>query len=261
MDKQKNVHNQNTDTYDSTDYYSAYSEELNQTMNLNSKLITTDIKNSYVKELFRSLRAKILMGLQDSADQSVVITSLEAGAGKSTMSSNIAISCAQQGLQTLLIDGDMRCGVLHKLLYCQKSPGLSNLLVKGEHLSPEAVTAAIQQTTVPNLSLLPCGKTVENSAELLNSAPFRLVKTMVAKKFNLIIFDSPPIGLTVDAVVVHELFSKYIVVVKAGATNIMDLLKKLNEYPRLKSKILGLVLNQASLDKKLAYYKYSKYYK
>lgn len=239
----------------------SHSNDFKQTVDYNSKLITSDFKNDYIKELFRSLRAKIIFSLNEQENKSIVITSLEAGAGKSTISSNLSITFAQQGLKTLLIDGDMRCGVLHKLFFCSKNPGLSDQILSiNENTDENASLISIQQTTIPNLSLITSGKQVSYPAELLNSFRFKKMKDILSRKFEIIIFDSPPIGVTIDPVIVSELFSKYVIVVKAGSTNIVDLHRKINEFPAIKNKILGFILNQASLDKKLAYYKYSKYY-
>jgi Mrp family chromosome partitioning ATPase len=76
----------------------------------------------------------------------------------------------------------------------------------------------------------------------------------------MVILDTPPIGSVADPVVVNDFFSRYIVVVKAGKTNISDLKRKLREFPAVKKKILGLILNFATVDRIRSYYKNSKYY-
>jgi hypothetical protein len=76
----------------------------------------------------------------------------------------------------------------------------------------------------------------------------------------MVIFDPAPIGVAAEGMVVGNDFSCYIIVARAGKTNIVDLKKKFAEYPLLKTKTLGAVINYASLDTKMKYYKNSKYY-
>ncbi len=231
-----------------------------KSQNLVDFLITSPYRHEYIKELFRSLRTKVLMGLRDLKDKSLVITSLDAGTGKSTMASNIAISVAQQSKKTILIDGDLKRGVLHKFFTKEQSPGLSDFLLSEDEITEHSVTALMRPTHVPNLSLITSGRNVTNSSELLTSDRFIHLKKELSKNFEIIILDTPPLGAVTDAVVVNEIFSKYLIVVKAGVTNVVDMNRKVREYPALKQKVLGLVLNCAAVDKMLSYYKRSKYY-
>ena len=226
------------------------------------RLITNEFKQEYVKELFRSLRTKILLSCQKSADKSLIITSLEAHAGKSTIASNLAIAMAQHDLKTILIDGDLRMGMLSRFFdNTRQSPGLSDFLGSSEQLTREAVAPLIQPTPIPGLSIIASGRKSENAAELISSSRFRECRNLLSKMYDFIIFDSPPIGPAADALTVIDDFSYYLFVVRAGKTNTVDLKKKIEEYPQVKTKLLGLVLNFASIDSRLRYYKYSKYYK
>jgi len=227
---------------------------------LSDLLITSEYRNEYIKELFRSLRTKVLMGLHDYKDKSLVVTSLDAGSGKSTMVSNIGISISQQNKNTLLIDGDMRRGSLHSFFKTEQSPGLSDFLISEDTISGDYINSFLKTTHVPGLCLLTSGQYVHNSSELLTSDRFIQLKKILAERFKIIILDTPPLGAVTDAVVVNEIFSRYLIIVKAEATNVVDMKKKINEYPALREKIAGLVLNYAALDKIRSYYKRSKYY-
>jgi capsular exopolysaccharide synthesis family protein len=227
---------------------------------LSETLLTEKYRNEYIKELFRSLRTKILMGLHDFTDKSIVVTSLEASTGKSTMASNIAISVAQQNMKTILIDGDMRRGLLNKSFKLEQSPGLSDVLISANDISKEYISTILKPTHVTDLFLIPSGPYVNNSSELLTSKKFLHLKKTLSEMFQILIVDTPPLGAVTDAVVVNEMFSRYIIIVKAGVTNVVDMKKKINEYPALKEKVLGLVLNYAAVDKIRSYYKRSKYY-
>ncbi|MBD3321044.1 MAG: polysaccharide biosynthesis tyrosine autokinase [Chitinivibrionales bacterium] len=226
---------------------------------IDDKLITASYTPDYINELFRSLRTKIILALHECEDKSVVFTSLDMEVGKSTISSNVAITMAQQDLTTVLIDGDMRRGVLHNSFVLNKNPGLSDFLSSDVPVTDQSVNVLLQKTHVPNLTVVTSGQNVPNPSELLTSKRFREFKRHISAKFELVIFDSPPVGAVTDAVVVHDLFSRYVVIAKAGATNIIDLNKKVDEFPAVKKKIIGIILNKASIDRKIQYYKYSNY--
>ncbi|MBD3344369.1 MAG: polysaccharide biosynthesis tyrosine autokinase [Chitinivibrionales bacterium] len=226
---------------------------------IDSNLITASYTPDYINEIFRSLRTKITLALHECEDKSVIFTSLDMEVGKSTLSSNVAITIAQQDLKTVLIDGDIRRGVLHNLFVLNKSMGLSDYLSSDVSVNKETMAVLFQKTHVPNLTVISSGQNVPNPSELLTSKRFRELKRLLSEHFDVIIFDSPPLGAVTDAVVMHELFSKYVIIAKAGETNIIDLNKKIDEFPVIKQKIIGIVLNQALVDRKIQYYKYSNY--
>jgi capsular exopolysaccharide synthesis family protein len=226
------------------------------------KLIINEFKSEqeYIKELFRSLRTKILHRLQDSPDKSLIVTSLEAGVGKSTICTNTGIALAQQSRKTIIIDGDLRLGTIHQFFKMEKNPGLSEFLASDLPVTDEFVTPIIRSTEIPNLFVIPSGRYATNAAELISSKRFAQLKTLLSQKFEFVLCDSPPVGVTADSVSISSSFARYLIVIKAGKTNVSDLKKKIKEYPVLQSQLIGLVLNFAASDSKLNYYKYSKYY-
>jgi tyrosine-protein kinase Etk/Wzc len=222
-------------------------------------LITADDQPNYINEIFRSLRIKIMLLFREKEDKSIVITSLQKGEGKSTLAANLAMSLCQQNQKVLLIDGDLRLGTLHDFFGLSRSPGLTELLTH-DMQDTRFLESPIRQTKIPNLFLITSGKSNTNSSDLLSSMKFEKLKEALTKKFDMIIFDAPPLGAVADAVVVNHLFGGYLIVVKAGSTNIVDLNKKIAEYPVLGKKLVGFVLNRAMVDSKILYYKNSKYY-
>jgi succinoglycan biosynthesis transport protein ExoP len=229
---------------------------------LDTRLIINEFKadQEYIKELFRSLRTKILHSLQLIPDKSVVITSLDAGAGKSTIAANIGIAIAQQNRKSIIIDGDLRLGTVHQFFKLEKSPGLSEFLASELPITEECLAPIIHQTEIPNLFIIPSGRYAATASELISSERFSKLKRLLSEKFEFVLCDSPPIGVAADAVSISSTFARYIIVIKAGKTNVVDLKKKIKEYPALNSQLLGVVLNCAASDSKLNYYKYSKYY-
>jgi capsular exopolysaccharide synthesis family protein len=226
----------------------------------NDKLITEDFEEDYIKELFRSLRTKIFMRLHGIVDKSLVVTSIDANVGKSTISSNIAIAIANQNWRTVLIDGDLRCGVLHSYFDVDQRPGISDFILSDEKVTEKSLNTIIKRTHVKDLNLITTGKYRRDSSDLLTSAKFIKTKKLLSGMFDMIILDTPPIGSVTDPFVVCDFFSRYIIVVRAGKTDIVDLKNKFKEFPAVKKKILGLVLNFTNMDKMRSYYRNSKYY-
>ncbi len=214
----------------------------------------------YVVELFRSLRTKVLLSLYEQKNNSVAITSLESGAGKTTVSVNLALMMAQRNIRTLLVDGDMRRGELHSLLGLRERPGLTEFLESRIPVTEDNVLRLIQGRPDSNFRFISSGRKIPHSSELLSEKTFRAMMQALEKIFDVVVLDLPPLGMAVDPAVVQDVVGKYVFVAQAGSTNMVDLSKKIEEYPAVSEKSLGIVLNKASIDRKLSYYKYSKYY-
>ncbi|HAJ79351.1 MAG TPA: hypothetical protein DCO75_06230 [Fibrobacteres bacterium] len=226
---------------------------------IDDKLVAAGFEPDTFDEMYRSLRTKILLHLHGEAHKMLVVTSLNAGEGKSLTASNLAIVMAQQKLRTLLIDGDMRRGVQHNSFVLEKKPGLSEIISSPDELTTMPVSSFIQKAHIPDLSLLSCGMPIPNPAECMNSSKFRDLTAMLAEWFDVIVLDTPPLRVAVDAAILPEAFSHYIIVVRAVKTNIVALEKKIVDFPGLYQKVLGIVLNGAPIDKKMHNYTYSYY--
>jgi capsular exopolysaccharide synthesis family protein len=230
---------------------------------LSDKLIVNGVrfKHNYVNELFRLLRTKILLRFPGGGpEKTIVITSLESNVGKSLIASNIAIAMAQQNLKTVLIDGDLRVGTIHRFFNISRSPGLSEFLATDPAGKDSFSDVILQATTIPNLSAIPCGNPAANASELIASERLRDLITMLIEKHDVVILDAPPIGIVADALSVIGFFSHYLLAIRAGQTRIVDLKEKIAENSQLRSKLMGVVLNFAAIDRKKSYYQQSKYY-
>ncbi len=211
-------------------------------------------------EMYRSLRTKILLHLHNEQNKMLVVTSLDVNEGKSLTSANISIVMAQQKLRTLLIDGDMRKGVQHHSFVLNKKPGLSEILSSQCDLSALPMQSFIQKTHIPFLSLISSGMPIPNPAECMNSNKFRELIPILTEWFDVIVLDTPPLRVAVDAAILPEAFNHYILVARAESTNLVALEKKVGDFPGLRKKVLGIVLNGAPVDNKMHNYKYSYYH-
>ena len=225
----------------------------------NEILLTTPAQPQYIGEIFKSLRTKLSYVMHERKDKWLVIVSLNQSEGKSSLSANIAICMAQKGFKTILVDADLRRGTQHRLFGLAQEPGLASLPVHNDMVSPD-FKSLIQKTNTPNLSLVACGPETTTPQEALLSQSFAAFRKHLDENFEIIIFDTPPLNVTSDALVLHQDASRFIVTVKAGSTNVIELRKKIDEYPILKKNLAGAILNMAELDSKIKEYKNSKYY-
>lgn len=227
---------------------------------IDPKLVTASYTPDFTNEIFRSLRSKIMLRMHDVEIKRLLVTSLGMNEGKSLLTANLAITMAQQKLKTILIDGDIRRGVQHNTFVLQKKPGLADFLFSDDPVTPDTVSQLIQPTHVPNLSLIASGPNVPNPTELLGLPRLAAMLDYLSTQYDIILLDTPPVGVSVDAAIVSKMFNGVIITVKAGATNVIALKKRLKEFSDLQHNIIGMVLNQSILDSSIKRYKYYSYH-
>ncbi len=211
---------------------------------------------SSVAECCRSLRTNILFSSADRQLKTIVVSSANPREGKTTSVIYLGTTMAQSGQRVLLVDTDMRRPRLHVPMGVSRQTGLSNLIV-GE----KDYDDVIKTTDIPNLSVLPCGPLPPNPAELLMSQRFQLVLAELAKRFDRVILDSPPLQLVTDAVVLSKQADGVIMVVHADKTLREDAKRAARQIRHVGGTIFGTVVNAID-DSRSAYYygKYGAYY-
>ncbi len=151
-------------------------------------MVTFHKAKSTAAEAFRGVRTSIYFGNQAGSIKVIQVTSPVPGDGKSTVAANLAISMAQSGRRTLLLDCDMRRPRLAKLIGVREDLGLTNILA-----GKLKIEEAVQSTAVPNMDILTCGRRPGNPAELLLSDDFVDVINALRDQYDYIIMDTPPI--------------------------------------------------------------------
>lgn len=216
-------------------------------------LITLVDPSSPVSEQYRTIRTNIQFA--SSADKrlkTLVVTSSGPSEGKSTTSANLAVVFAKSGQKVLLVDADMRKPTVHKTFLLDNQSGLSTVL------STEAnVIETAQQSTIENLTVLTSGPKAPNPSELLGS--FRMNKVMdeARSKYDIVIFDMPPVVTVTDAQIMASKADGTLLVVRENWTR-KDALHKAKELlAMVKAHLLGVVYNGTSQSKDKAYYYYS----
>ncbi len=226
---------------------------------LDPKLVVAGFSTRYFDEMYRSLRTKILLHLGEEKVKHIVVTSLSMGDGKSLTASNLAITMAQQKLRTILIDGDLRRGVIHNSFVLDRASGLADILSSAVEINEKTLVPFVKKTHLQYLSVITSGMLIPNPSELMNSDRFRNLCDYLVQCYDVIILDTPPLSAAVDATILPESFNHYVVVVRTAKTDLVELDKKIDEFPLLRSKLLGLVLNGVTVNSKLAKARYSYY--
>ncbi|MFW6089997.1 MAG: polysaccharide biosynthesis tyrosine autokinase, partial [Gemmatimonadota bacterium] len=217
-------------------------------------LVTLDGDHSVGAESFRNLRTNVRFVREGEGASEMVITSPGPEEGKSITSANLAITLAQQGHRTLLIDADMRRPVQQDQFGIDRAPGLSDLLV-GDGEAAEAV----RSTKVENLFVLPAGKSPPNPAELLGSPRMERLLERLREKFESVVIDSPPALAVTDAAVIGAHTDGVILVVRAEKTHRDSITLAIRQLRQARADLLGVVVNDAKADG-MYYSYYRKYY-
>ena len=203
-----------------------------------------------VIEALRSIR----LGVQNAYGTGplvVTITSPGSSDGKSFITSNLGLAFADAGLRTIVIDGDIRRGLLHRVLNAKRKPGLI------DHLSGNAGREeVIQKTDFPQLSFIGCGQRTPNGPELLSSPAMGQLITSLRSRYDVILVDSAPMAAGVDPYVLGTLTGNLLLVMRTGVTDRELAQAKVDLLDRLPVRVLGAVLNDVEAGGAYRYYAY-----
>lgn len=214
-----------------------------------------------VEEAYKSIRTNIMLSVMKKGCKTIVVTSSVAGEGKTTTTTNLAISISQADQRVLLIDGDLRKPKVHHYFSIPNAPGLTNYLgasVNSRAAQKVDLFSIIHPTEYKNLSVIASGSIPPNPAEILGSEPMADFLKEVAEHFDYIIIDTPPINVVSDALPVIRESDGVVVVVRSNASTHPELQKALDSLKFIDAKILGFVVNYET-EKKSIYGYYGKY--
>lgn len=182
-----------------------------------------------------------------TTDHSVVLlTSCFANEGKSMTAFKLAANLAAAGKNVLMIDGDMRCGTLHKLLNLSNQFGLADLLSKG---SDQPLMSAVQHCEEHGFSVLARGRPSANPAELLASNRFRTLLEDAVRQYDAVIIDGPPVLGLADAPRLSSVADATVFVIEANRTSKDDAKIALKRLGDAGADQIGLVISKYDPDK------------
>lgn len=220
-----------------------------------SKTVMSDKSKFAIVEAYKSARTNIMFSLSATEQKAIIVTSFSKGDGKSTASSNLAISFAKLNKKVILIDCDLRRPNIHNIFKLDNSAGLSDVI--GRMTTFDDV---INRDVIPNLDILTSGTIPPNPSELICSSAFADLVKKVNEEYDYIVFDSPPIGVVADSLLLKNFAAGYVIVVREGNTTHGDIETMTENMKLADAKILGFLKvgcnPKAKKTSKRSYYQY-----
>ncbi len=216
---------------------------------------------SVYAESYKTIRTAIMLSSASNPPKNILITSMGPEEGKTSTSVNLAVTIARSGYSVLLVDADLRKPRIHTVFRLNNLSGLSTYLAGA---SPDIDT--IFKRPLPNLSVIPSGPIPPNPSELLGSARMNELIGGLSEKFDIIIWDSPPLMTVTDSLILSKFLDGTIIVAKAGKTT-YEIVGRGLKYIKgrretdMESRVLGIVINAFDRKKSDQYfYQYYNYY-
>jgi protein-tyrosine kinase len=206
----------------------------------NSNVFIRAVPDAHATEQFRTLRSRLYQMRSDQPLRTLLVTSSVSGEGKTFVSNNLAYAIVRKTDQrALIIDADLRCPRLHKVLGAPAAPGLVDYLNGTTDLM-----AIIQQGPEEGLCFIPAGSTVANPSELLSNGKLTTLLDRLTPLFNWVILDSPPCLPVADASVLANLCDGVLLVMRAKSTPAAAIQKACQQMEE--RNVVGVVLNGAN---------------
>ena len=219
-------------------------------------------------EAYRRFQVSMrVSGIKEGARKVVLFTSTISGEGKTLTAANFAIMCAQSNLKVLLLDADFRKPAMHQMFGVEREPGLTDLIVNSGDIESHfkeikgRLNVNSQESALvrSNLKVITSGTIPYNPSNFINSKDFRELFETVRSKFDLIVIDSPPIFPVSDAILLSEMSDGVILVYQVGKVAKGMLNRAVEQLKKIKTPILGVILNETKGGATNKYY-YNRYY-
>jgi len=185
----------------------------------------------------------------------LLLTTPAAYTGKSLALTNIAITAAQNGHPTILVDAAIDAPDLQQCLGLGENPGLSDLLLMEDAITPQKIAPHLQKTSIPGLVLLSRGSKIQQAQNMSRQLSFKLQGVLDGldqllqggeeRRTGLIIFNSLPVLLSVDAALISACVDQTFLLIVTGQTTRMQARKAYERLERVHAKVAGLVMLQS----------------
>lgn len=219
-------------------------------------LITMSKPRMPVSEAFRSLRTNLQFSGIDAPLKTLLVTSASPSDGKSSVAANLATVIAQSEKTVVVVDGDMRRPTMHKVFKLSNRLGLSDYFIR----TPDKMTGVVKKTSVTGLSIITSGSLPPNPSELLGSTKMHDIVSLLARHFDMVILDSPPLLAVTDALILAKSVDGVILVVDPKKTKRGAIHQAIEQLQRIDARLLGVVLNNVKVKRSSYYYNREYYY-
>ena len=220
-------------------------------------LATWQNRPAFIAESFRGTLASILRNqASDKTQKMIMVTSAGPAEGKTTVVQNLGIALAETGRRVLLVDGDFRRPHLHREFSLSNEWGLIDLLTEDQPLSEYPPERLGVFTGLPGLSILPNRVSKNNVSKALYSPRLRTILETLAKRYDMVLVDAPPLLSVADARIIAPLTDALILVLRCGVTNRESAMEAYQRIQEDGLTLLGTVLTDYDLsaDRKRQYY-------
>ena len=235
-----------------------YQKKLGNAEKIQRRLITHEDPKSPVSEAYRGLRTSLLYSQLSTTDASnvILVSSPGPGEGKTTTIVNLAITYANLGLKTILLDSDLRKPVTHRVFSMERDPGITKILSGIE----TDYSKIIQSTNIDNLDIITSGIIPPNPSEILASSHMEKLMKQLRIDYDVILLDAPPLLAVTDAFVCMKYADQFILIVRSGVTSKSGLDRCLVQIKQTNTQLAGVVVN--AIDESNSYYSgyYYNYY-
>ena len=202
-----------------------------------SEFLLDDRSEMDLVESYAKLRMNLLYTLVDKDKHTVLVTSAISGEGKSTITSNLAISIAMSSKRVIIVDADMRRACQSETFdYDPKAKGLSDVL-----LGSVALEDAVMRDVRENLDVLPAGTVPPNPSELLDSPAMHKILAILEEYYDLVLLDAPPINIVSDPLALSAQVAGGIFVVRQHFSDHREIRRALNAAEMTNLNLLGFV--------------------
>lgn len=210
--------------------------------------IVDKLPKSITAESYRSLRTNIQYSSIDKQVKTLVVTSSNAGEGKSTVSGNLAYTFFQSGKRVLIIDCDLRKPSLHRKFNVSNEVGLTDVLVGTSELNK------VMKKIDDNLYLLTTGTLPPNPAEIIGSNTMENFLEECKINFDYIILDTPPILPVTDSKLLAIKADATVLVVRSEISKLKHVSQAFKELGKVNANVIGTILNDVEVHSERLYY-------
>lgn len=214
-----------------------------------ANLITLTQPRSAAAEAFRSLRTNLMFSSVDKPIRTLLVTSAAREDQKSVTLANLAVTFAQGGNRTILVDADLRQPKQHEIWDIGNSRGLSAMMVEDAAIAQPPLIA----TQVDGLQILASGELPPNPADLLGGRRMDDIINALRERADYVLFDSPPVLAATDAALLGIKLDGALLTVRAGDTRRDHTAQARQALERVHVRVVGAVLTNAPSENRVAY--------